>query len=216
MNCNFLIILALTFLVLGASPARATITKNLGTVGETYPVIEPDVVAELKQKAEEKDKSKDNSLVERMKKYQPADLHPLPRAEGDRTFLVDMTYSLERDLVDGEGKVIYPGGYTFNPLDYISFSGGLVVIDADDPSQVNWFRASPYLENHQARLLLSNGHAFDLIEQLKRPVFYLTDDIAGRLQLSAVPSVVIQRGNRILVRECYIPDKVRGRSDENK
>ena len=33
-------------------------------------------------------------------------------------------------MTDSEGKVLYPKGYTFNPLNYLSFSGGLVVIDA--------------------------------------------------------------------------------------
>lgn len=180
-------------------------TINLGTVGETYPVVEKDVVAELRQEAAKRDKAADNpSLAERIKSYQPANLHPLPHAAADKTFMVDMTYTLDHDLLDGEGKVLYPKGYTFNPLDYISFPGGLVVIDGDDPSQVRWFEKSPYAGNRRARLLLANGYAFQLIQQLQRPVFYLTKDIAERLKLSAVPSIVVQKENEMLVREIHI------------
>jgi conjugal transfer pilus assembly protein TraW len=195
------------------SSARATAIHNLGIVGETYPVMEPDIVAEVRQKSPVMN---GDILLERMKMYQPASLHTLPRAIEDRTFLVDMTYTLDRDLVDGEGKIIYPRGFTFNPLDYISFPGGLVVIDGQDISQVQWFRSSPYYVNLRTKLLLSGGHAAELIETLQRPVFYLTNDIAARLKLSAVPSIVIQKEGKLQVREFYVPLDGPETRDENK
>jgi conjugal transfer pilus assembly protein TraW len=185
--------------------------KNLGVVGETYPIAESDVVAELKEEAARKNHFGDDEFLERMKTYQPADIHYLPRATMDRTFLVDMTYTLDRDLLDGDGKVIYPKGFTFNPLDYVSFSGGILVIDGNDPAQLKWFKETPYADNHQVRLLLSDGYAYELIKQLKRSVFYLTDEIAGRMQLSAVPALIIQKGDRLQVREFLVPE---GEHDE--
>jgi hypothetical protein len=61
------------------------------------------------------------------------------------------------------------------------------------------------------RLLLSDGYAYELINQFKRSVFYLTDEIADRLHLSAVPSLVIQKGDRLQVREFLVPE---GEHDE--
>ena len=197
-----------------AAPALATI-KDLGTVGRTYPVVEPDGLADIQQPSERMKEFQGELLAERIKNYQPANLHPLPRATTDRTFLVDMTYTLDRDLADSDGKVIYPKGYTFNPLDYIALPGGLVVIDGNDPDQIKWFEASQYCKNHQARLLLSNGQAAGLTEKFKRPTFYLTDDIAKRLHLDAVPSVVIQKGHKVQVSEFYVPDRIQGNSDES-
>jgi conjugal transfer pilus assembly protein TraW len=185
--------------------------NNLGVVGETYPIAEPDVVAELKEATAIKNRFRDDEFFERMKIYQPEDLHHLSRATRDRTFLVDMTYTLERDLLDGDGKVIYPKGFTFNPLDYVSFSGGMLVIDGSDPTQVRWFTKTPYVNNHRVRLLLSGGYAYNLIEELKRSVFYLTDEIADRLQLAAAPSLVIQKGDKLQVREILVPEE--GRHD---
>jgi len=200
----------LIFVVLVGVPASGAI-KNLGVVGQTYPVVEPDVVAELKEEAARKNRFRDNEFFERMKTYQPEDIHHLPRATMGRTFLVDMTYTLDRDLLDGDGKVIYPKGFTFNPLDYVSFSGGILVIDGNDPSQLKWFKNTSYADNHQVRLLLSDGYAYELINQLKRSVFYLTDEIADRLHLSAVPALVIQKGDRLQVREFLVPE---GEHDE--
>jgi len=196
----------LTFVVLVSGPASGAI-NDLGVVGETYPVVEPDVVAELKEEAARKNPFGDNEFLERMKTYQPEDIHHLPRATMDRTFLVDMTYTLDRDLLDGEGKVIYPRGFTFNPLDYVSFSGGMLVIDGSDPMQIKWFTKTPYVNNHRVRLLLSGGYAYNLIEELKRSVFYLTDEIADRLQLAAVPSLVIQQDKKLQVREILVPEE---------
>ncbi len=204
MICRVFSVLAFAVLVVG--PASGAI-KNLGVAGETYPVVEPDVVAELQEEAARKKRFGDNEFLERMKTYQPEDIHHLPRATRDRTFLVDMTYTLDRDLLDGDGKVIYPRGFTFNPLDYLSFSGGMLVIDGNDPVQVKWFKKTPYASNHRVRLLLSDGHAYELIKQLKRSVFYLTDEIAGRLRLSAAPALIIQKGDRLQVREFLVPEE---------
>ena len=207
MNCKAVLIILIT-LFLFADTAAWGIVKDLGTTGVTYPVVEPDILAELKQRAEQADRSIDKAkFLERMRSYQPANLHKLPRATADKSKMVDMTYTLERDLIDGDNKVIYPKGYTYNPLNYVTVPDGLIVIDGDDPEQVKWFRKSPYFENHQARLLISDGYVFELIEKLQRPVFYLTNDIAERLQLSAVPSLIFQQGNKMQVQEFKIDKK---------
>jgi len=186
---------------------------NLGTVGETYPVVEPDVVAELQQGAAIRDAKDKLPLSLQMKIYQPVNLYALPHATADRSFLVDMNYTLGQDLLDGEGKVLYPKGYTFNPLDFVSFPGGLVVIDGEDPLQIDWFKKTPYASNYRARLLLSDGSVFKLIRQLKRPMFYLTSDMAKRLRLTAVPSIVMQKENKMLVQEVVIPRDKKGESN---
>jgi hypothetical protein len=69
----------LIFVVLVSGPASGAI-KDLGVVGKTYPVVEPDVVAELKEEAAKKKRFGDEEFLERMKTYQPEDIHHLPRA----------------------------------------------------------------------------------------------------------------------------------------
>ncbi|MGB3209299.1 MAG: hypothetical protein WBB19_01195 [Desulforhopalus sp.] len=213
MNCKFLISFMIAFIMV-AHFAQAMI--NLGTVGETYPVVEADVVAELRKEAAKHDATDKLPRSLHMQSYQPPNLHVLPTARAQRSFLVDMNYTLDQDLIDGEGKILYPKGYNFNPLDYISFPGGLVVIDGDDPLQIDWFMKTPYADNHQARLLLSNGLAFELTRQLKRPVFYLTKDIADRLRLTAVPSVIVQKENKLQVQELVIPRDKQGEPDDKQ
>lgn len=179
------------------SQALAVHTR-LDTVGKTYPLAEPNLTQELKEQAAQIDTQ---ALLTNVDQYQPANLHPLPRAANDRLFPVDLTYSLDQDVRDSQGNLLYPQGFTFNPLQYASLTGGLVIIDGSDPKQVGWFKASPYFQNHQAILLLSGGSAAQLQRELQRPVYYLTHDIAARLQLKAAPSVVIEQDQKLTVRE---------------
>ena len=51
------------------------------------------------------------------------------------------------------------------------------------------------------RSLLSGGYAAEVKQALQRPVYYLTHDIAARLQLKAAPSVVVEQDNKLTVRE---------------
>lgn len=177
---------------------------RLEPVGRTYSIVEQDIREEFKQKVTGIDIE---ALLNTHNRYQPANLHPLPRAASDRVFTVDLTHTLEHDIKDSQGNLLYPQGFTFNPLHYARLSGGLVVIDGSDPEQVEWFKGSPYFQNHRAVLLLSGGYAAPLKQELQRPVYYLTDDIAARLQLKAAPSVVVEQASKLTVREVRLAAK---------
>ena len=129
--------LAIFSLLISAS-AWATVSRHLGIVGRTFPIVEPDLLAELRESSSRFEQSREE-LLARIKNYQPANLHPLPRAAADRTFLVDMRYVLDRDLTDAHGNIIYPKGYSFNPLEYITLPITLVVLDGKSLDQLNWF-----------------------------------------------------------------------------
>lgn len=205
--------LAIFSLLISAS-AWATVSRHLGIVGRTFPIVEPDLLAELRESSSQFEQSREE-LLARIKNYQPANLHPLPRAAADRTFLVDMRYTLDRDVTDAHGNIIYPKGYSFNPLEYIVLAGGLIVIDGSDPSQVSWFMRSPYSQNRQTKLLLVGGRAADLIEKLQRPAFYLTDDMAERLRLAAAPSLIMRKEDKMQVQEFYVPPGEPASANEN-
>lgn len=200
MTCKTVMLL-ITLLV--ADPLHAAV-KELEAAGETYPILEENMLDELKQQVMKADQLRDE-IRKQIGAYQPGSIPHLPRTAKVRTFTVDMTYTVEEDITDGAGRVIYPKGFRFNPLKYVSMPGGLLVIDGDDTQQVEWFRNSPYSHDRRIRLLISNGHASDLIDMLKRPVFYLTEDIARRLQLAAVPALVIQQEQMLQVHEIFLP-----------
>lgn len=188
-------------LTLFAGPADA---KVLGTVGATYPIAERDALEEIETRARTVDW---RSVLGREKPqdYRPPEPARLPRASRDRAFLVDLTWTLSIDIPDGKGGVLYPRGYSFNPLDYVPFEQVLVVIDGSDPAQVNWFRRSAHARAAGVLLLLTEGSFTTASDQLNRHVYYADRRITERFRLAAVPSVITRRGRLMEVREIALP-----------
>ncbi|TYO96786.1 conjugal transfer pilus assembly protein TraW [Geothermobacter ehrlichii] len=174
--------------------------KDLGTFGRTYPIVERDALEETRERAGQVDW---RAVMRRIRPeaYRPKGLKRLPRAGEDRTFLVDMTYTLPFDIPDGKGGVLYPRGYQFNPLDYVPFNQTLVVFNGDDADQVAWLRESGLLEETGTVLILSGGSYVEMARDLARPVYYLNPQIVDRFHLRAVPSVVRRMGKMMEVKE---------------
>jgi conjugal transfer pilus assembly protein TraW len=194
----------LTNILLAASNVCGEI-MDLGTVGRVYPIAEKDCLNEIREKVKKLDweKIRDES-IEMAKNYKPENLVKLPKATQDRTFLVDMSYTLGNDIPDKDGKIIYPKGYRFNPLEYIDYPIKLVVIDGSDSCQVAWFQNSPYAKDYHARLLITDGYHVELREKLNRPIYYAHRLIVERLQLDRLPCIVIQKGVHMEVKEIAI------------
>ncbi|MDD2900322.1 MAG: hypothetical protein PHI31_16630 [Desulfuromonadaceae bacterium] len=189
-------------LVLGVSSVQA---KELGTFGMTYRIAEQDALAEIEERAKQVDWHKvlDKRKVENFQG--PPDRVRLPRAKRNRSFPVDMTYTTEIDVPDGKGGILYPKGYTFNPLDYVTYPKTLVVIDGTDPEQVKWFAASEYDKRLDVTLLLTGGSFGAVSKRISRPLFYADRKIVERFKLKAVPSVVRQKGRMMEVLEIFVP-----------
>ncbi len=178
--------------------------KNLGTFGASYPIAEPDALTEIEQRAKEVDWEtvlNKETTEKTVKAYRPSGLKRLPRAEKNDRFIVNMTYTLTMDIPNGEGGILYPRGYSFNPLSHMVLPNTLVFIDAGDPEQVEWFKTSTYANDPKTMLLLTSGEYFQLYEQLDRAVFYADNKILSRLQIKALPSIAMQNNAVMEVHE---------------
>lgn len=188
--------------------------KDLGVIGATYHIAEKDALLEIEERAGQVNWSRhiNKDKVERQARAYKPDSVPaaLPKADKDRTFTVDLTYTLSFDIPDGKGGILYPKGYTFNPLDYLGYQFKLIVIDGSDKEQVNWFRKSEYPGMTNTRLLITGGSAEALMKILERPVYYADGRIADRFKLAAVPSVIAQKGRVMEVKEIDV------KKDRNK
>ncbi|WP_429885618.1 hypothetical protein, partial [Geoalkalibacter halelectricus] len=139
--------LAALLLATQAPPGHA---RFLGRVGALYPIAERDALEEIEERARQIDW--ETKLTNpRPGEYRPAQPARLPPAREERIFLVDPSYRLERDLVDGQGALLYPAGFRFNPLDYLDAVPTLVVVDGDNPEHLAWLERLPLLaEDSQA------------------------------------------------------------------
>lgn len=198
------------FIFLGGTLSFAT---NLGRFGATYPIEEKDAYRELKLKAASVDLTKHinkKKLANQVEKFRPSDIaqvKDIPPAHKDASYLVDMTYTLAHDIPDGQGGILYPAGYSFNPLDYIMYPNTLVIINGLSPKQLVWFRNCEHFKDYRVKLLITDGSYRELARSLKRPVYYTSKKIVDVFQVKAVPSVIRQKGNMMEVTEVYVGNK---------
>ena len=180
--------------------------KTIGVLGKVYPIAERDALEEIEERARQVDWP---SLLagKRPENFRPPNLVRLPRVNRGRSFLVDMTYTLDFDIPDGKGGILYPKGYRFNPLDYIPFNQTLVIIDGDDSEQVEWLQGSPLAHRPDTLILLTGGNFAGVGEGLGRAVFYAMRPVIERFQLKAVPSVIRPNGQFMEVEEIEVPRK---------
>lgn len=180
----------------------------IGTFGTLYDIQEEDSVAYIKRRLTEMEKDgtikkKQQEAVARVREHL---LHPPPvsgitTAKSHRVFYWDPTFTLNRPITDGHGRIIYPVGYRFNPLMYGGLSKRLLFIDQRDPRQVKL--AVIDKENYpRDKIILTAGSFFDLTKQLHEQVYY---DQAGyltkRFGIKHVPALVAQDGLKLKIEE---------------
>jgi conjugal transfer pilus assembly protein TraW len=181
---------------------------DLGQQGDVYDIAEIDLLAEIKRRLAAIDGPKQQQqAIARF--WQTRQFEILPTAQKDRDRLIDLTVTAPRDLLAPNGQLIIPAGQTLNPLEKMAFGLCLRVFDATDKAQVNGL-AQFSCQNKSARLMylatqLPRTEGWDglksLETQLHAPVYLLTADVKQRFQLQAVPALVEQTGNQVVVRE---------------
>ena len=169
--------------------------KDFGTYGALFPIHEQDVLELITSGFENleatgrldeiKRESQDlvRTRVERPKGQ------VLPRATAARSFEVDLSVTVERDLADHRGQVFARAGTRINPLEYSRFSKRIVMIDGDDPDQVAFALKSG--NELDTLIVLTNGPSLALMREHGRRFWFDADgQMAQKFSVVAVPSVI--------------------------
>lgn len=185
---------------------------DLGTLGPTYPVKEQSLLDMIHQRLAEKERSGEIArLLEQAKSRAVESItHPKPidgikAAEVARTFFYDPTFTLESNVLDATGKILFPAGTRKNPLEVVAMSKHLLFFDGRDQRQVK--RARELIDHYQGRVkpILIAGSYLDLMKRWRIPVYY---DQQGRLtkrfQITQVPAMVSQDGMRLRIDEMVV------------
>lgn len=186
--------------------AQAT---NLGTIGPTYPVAEKNLLDVIMARLRAKEASGELKRHEQEARDRaayavnnPRPVDGLRRAQAARTFYFDPTFTLQSNVVDGTGAVLFPAGTRKNPLEVVSLSKHLLFFDARDPGQVA--RARELIEHYQGKVkpILVGGSYLDLMKRWNKPVFYDQDGtLVRKFGIVAVPALVSQEGQRLRIDE---------------
>jgi conjugal transfer pilus assembly protein TraW len=189
-------------LFLSASVAASAAAGERRVIGQTFPIAEPDLREQIKQRAAATDwkavMRKDPSTFSGFQTV------GLPMAQKDASFLFDPTYVLPQDVIDHHGVVLYPAGTTINVYARRQFRGRTIVIAAD-ASHLRWLDevAKPTAAD---KVLISGMNMIEARKQAgDRKVFALDQRVIERFGLRVVPCIVEQEGTQLRVREYALP-----------
>lgn len=190
-----LLILCSVGLAIGAHAQGA----NSSTIGRTWPIAEPDALAEIEAKAATQPRDMSKAFGDRAK-WSALKGASLAVAAADRVRNVVPFYTLEFDIKLPDGKTLYPKGYAFNPLTYVHLPQRLVVVH---PRDLNWAlrtaRASDFIL--LTALAGETGDPIALTEKTGRAIYILEERVKSRLGLTVAPVVVAQSGTKLVLTE---------------
>jgi conjugal transfer pilus assembly protein TraW len=186
---------------------------DLGTLGPTYGIAEPHLLNFIEQRLRDRERS--GELQRLMQEAQtrgiesaqrPAPVPGLRPTETARTFYVDPSFTLDRNVVDAQGRLLFAAGTRKNPLDVVSLSKHLLFFDARDPRQVA--RARELLTRYDGKLkpILTGGSYLDLMKAWRVAVYFdQQGTLIRRFGIRQVPALVSQEGQRLRIDEVVLP-----------
>lgn len=190
-------------LLLASALVGGTAHGATSTIGRTWPIAEPDALAEIEAKVSTlpKDFAPKFGPRSRWSAMRSATLAPVTSS---KTRSVIPFYTLDVDVTLPDGRLLYPKGYTFNPLSYVSLPQRLVIVHA---RELGWALkvAAP---TDWILLAAGAGAAADPIalgEKVGRPLFILEERVKERLGLTVAPVIVRQVGQKLELAEIKLP-----------
>lgn len=166
---------------------------NAAVIGQTYDINEPDALTEIEQKAASVDWNK--ALDKPVEQWSAMQGQALPYATETRSRSVIPFYTTEFEITDKTGKVTYPKGFTFNPLEFVTLPQRIVIID---PRQESWLADHVKVSD---QILFTGGNVLKAKDRLQVPVFILDAKTRSRLDIKVVPTIVEQKGKMLVLHE---------------
>lgn len=190
--------------LLVASSAEA---RDYGQHGTVWPVIEPDLLQQIKARLTYLEASGETArLNEELKRRtiakvnRPEPVAGLALASTLRRWSFDPTITVDADIKDDKGRTIIARGTRVNPLDTVPLRSPLVFLDGDDKGQVDWAMAR--YGKSQAKFILVGGAPLELMKARQRRFYFdQGGKLTGHFAIHAVPVVVEQQGRALIVTE---------------
>ena len=196
-----------------ALPTCGLRAADLGTLGPTYGIAEPHLLELIAQRL--RDKQRSGELQRLMQEAQargvesvksPAPVAGLRTTRTARSYYVDPSFTLERNIVDAEGRLLFPAGTRKNPLEVVSMSKRLLFFDARDRRQVAQARELIARYDGKVKPILTAGSYLDLMQTWQVPVYFdQQGTLTRRLGIGQVPALVSQEGLKLRIDEMALP-----------
>jgi conjugal transfer pilus assembly protein TraW len=183
--------------------------EDLGTIGPTYEITERDLIEVIKNKLSRMERTGELAKLHDDYKRrviagieQPRSVPGIKPTETARTFYIDPTFTLDRNIQDEHGRIIYPAGTKVNPFDYDRMTKVLLFFDGSSKEQVEFAKRFMAESKLVVKPILVAGEPLKLMREWKREVFYDQGGaLTRRFSITQAPAVVRQEGKRIRVDE---------------
>lgn len=178
-----------------------------GVVGQTFPVIETDLLSVIEQRLQNLQAS---GGIDRMnaefarraeaKVRRPTPVAGITPATQARVWAFDPTIVIEKDVKDQKGNYVARAGQTVNPLDFVAMHQALVFVDGDDKAQMEW--ATSQYSDLKAKIILVSGSPIEEMTARKRRFYFDQEGrLTGKFGVRHTPAVAEQDGKIIKVSE---------------
>ena len=169
------------------------------TLGQTFPIAEPDTLQEIRLAAGQRDWQA--WMRKTPRDYGAFASASLPAATSDDSRIFDPTYSLPFDIKNAEGKVLFARGTKVNVYERMKLKlpGRFIVIGPGE-ADLRWLEsvAKPQASD---KILLASGNVLEWRTRNDRAVYRLEPLFIERFGLKAVPAIVTQEGTQLRVTE---------------
>lgn len=206
MRAFYLIYFLLLLLIFDTGSAFA---EDLGVIGPIHEIAERDLIEVIQerlrflegngelQKLEETYRQQVVSGIER-----PRPVAGIRPAESSKTYYIDPVFTLDRDVIDEHGRIMFRQGMRINPLDYAGLNQVLVFFEGDNKKQQEFVHRYLEEEKQPVKPIMISGAPLELMREWKREVFFDQGGVLSRhFRISGSPAMVRQEGKRLRVDE---------------
>jgi len=186
------------------------LARDLGVVGQTFAIAEPDLIAYLKARLAAAEKRGEIAAFQRRFAetsrahiLRPTPVEGLAPTTEVRSWLFDPSLVVQADVRDTTGHVLARRGEVINPLQHLAYDRVLVFIDGDRPDQVALARRLANTEGAtRTRIILTKGSPIALMRRQRLQVYFdQSGRLSGHFGLRHVPSVIRRDGDRLRISE---------------
>ena len=192
-------------LLLAAALPGAVSAKDLGVRGATWPVAEPDLLAQIEARLLEMQRSgelarlQEEARANARRTLEEPDAAPgIAPATRERSRLWDPAITVARDIRTSDGTLIAAAGTRVNPLERMTLARDLLFVDGRREAEIAWALS----RDRPAKIVLLAGRPLELMRRHRRPFFFDQGGrLAARFGLRFTPSLIEQAGSLLRISE---------------
>lgn len=175
------------------------LASNLGNYGELFPINEEDIRTVIMRRLHQMEATGEMARHQKIvqERIKAKILRPMPldlkTTKSPKTFFVDPSIQVARDIVTPDGVLVAKKGTKINPFERVKLNKTLIFFNGDDARQVGWV-LKHYRDYQYVKFILTGGNIADAAEHFGRIYFDVGGALKNKLQLKHVPSVVSQEG----------------------